>query len=235
MRDLERSGIGGVHLEGLKRSRPKQAANLLHRHLSLIRTNAVKRQPRADKSPAGALVPRSHYTGRKLARGRVSEEEGNCFSSFWDTLRFVFHRPKNTEASSALPARLGATPRSRQQEAVITPDISLVHVREFCRGISAAEVCYVSVQPRLGFECGNCFNNVDSVVSESGGSAVYGWHITEWPGVFIEAEQHSVWRQSDGSLLDPSPHSHGFSRAAFLPDSALGEREFRDNVNQPLI
>lgn len=117
---------------------------------------------------------------------------------------------------------------------MITPDISEVHVLEFCRGISTAPVCLIPVVPESGFEFGNCFNNVDTVVMERGGVAVYGWHLTEWPGVFIEAEQHSVWRRPDGFLLDPSPHRNGFSEIAFLPQPPLGIWTFQERRNKPL-
>ena len=118
---------------------------------------------------------------------------------------------------------------------MITADISSVHVLEFCRGISDAALFYVSVEPRPGLENGNCFNNVDVVVARHGGASVYGWNILEWPGVFIEAEQHAVWRLDDGSFLDPTPPVRPFSRIAFLFDPTLGEWEIRPNVKRALV
>jgi hypothetical protein len=115
---------------------------------------------------------------------------------------------------------------------VITPDISLVHVLEFCRSISAEAVCYVPVQPNHGCKDGDCFNNVDAVTRQHGGAAVIGWHIIEWPGVFIEAEHHAVWHQSSGQLLDPTPQVPTSGRIAFLADPSLGEWDFPNNRNQ---
>jgi hypothetical protein len=117
---------------------------------------------------------------------------------------------------------------------VIIADISSNHVLEFCRGISAEAVFYVSIQPRPGCETGNCFNNLDAVVAEHGGRSIYGWSIVEWPGMFLEAEQHAVWHQPDGTHVDPTPPQQRFSQVAFLPDPSLDEWEFRPNVKRAL-
>ena len=118
---------------------------------------------------------------------------------------------------------------------MITPDISAVHVREFCAAISPHEPVIVASEPQDDrFEFSDCFNNVDEMVRRRGGSPVRGWHITEWPGVFIEAEHHAIWRKWTGELLDPSPHRTPFASIAFLPDETLKEWDSRRNINSPL-
>jgi hypothetical protein len=55
-------------------------------------------------------------------------------------------------------------------------------------------------------------------VSAYGGDQVFGWTIWEWPKVFIEAEFHSVWRDSEGAMLDVTKKSREIPRILFLPD-----------------
>lgn len=73
-------------------------------------------------------------------------------------------------------------------------------------------------------------------VAEHGGESVVGWAIWEVPGVYIEAEFHSVWRASDGALHDLTPRPTPLDSILFLPDPS---RQYRgrqvDNVRQPLV
>lgn len=62
-----------------------------------------------------------------------------------------------------------------------------------------------------------CFNNVSAKVTREGGAIVYGWLIWEWSRIFVEAEHHAVW-ESDGNLLDVTPHVNGEPKVLLLPD-----------------
>lgn len=49
---------------------------------------------------------------------------------------------------------------------------------------------------------GNCYWNVNAMVEDHGGSAVYGWDVMIWSKSHISAMHHAVWRRPDGSLVD---------------------------------
>lgn len=49
---------------------------------------------------------------------------------------------------------------------------------------------------------GHCYWNVDKLVRSNGGSAEYGWLILYWPGLYVEALHHAVWRTPGGALVD---------------------------------
>lgn len=51
---------------------------------------------------------------------------------------------------------------------------------------------------------GNCYWNVERLVTQFGGSTCFGWLITTWPGVYVEAMHHAVWRMPDERLVDVS-------------------------------
>ena len=112
-----------------------------------------------------------------------------------------------------------------------TPDINDPDVVSFCEGVADSAPLEIPVYPQNGMEPLNCYNNVDAMVIQSGGNPLKGWHITIWPGLFIEAECHAVWQKGDGEIIDPTPHIHGFTKIAFVPDSTLGTWEFPDNVS----
>lgn len=48
---------------------------------------------------------------------------------------------------------------------------------------------------------GHCYWNVADRVARSGGTAVLGWKIQYWPGLFVIAVHHSIWRDPDTHLL----------------------------------
>lgn len=51
---------------------------------------------------------------------------------------------------------------------------------------------------------GNCYWNVERQVAQSGGTICFGWLITMWPGVYVEAMHHAVWCMPDEKLIDVS-------------------------------
>lgn len=113
-------------------------------------------------------------------------------------------------------------------------------VRKFCRQISPnEEPVMLWIDAEEGSKPLNCFDEVRSRVERDGGTACLGWAIREWPGVFIDAEHHAVYRRDDDELIDITPALDGERKRLFLPDSSAiydfeekGVR--RDNIRQAL-
>jgi hypothetical protein len=49
---------------------------------------------------------------------------------------------------------------------------------------------------------GHCYWNVDDEVRLNGGEMVLGWQILQWPGLFVQALHHALWKTPDGQLFD---------------------------------
>ncbi len=64
---------------------------------------------------------------------------------------------------------------------------------------------------------GECFQNVRDHVQQHGGEVVDGWVIWESPPFQVEAEFHSVWRDTHGELVDITPPLHRGKKTTFLP------------------
>jgi hypothetical protein len=112
-------------------------------------------------------------------------------------------------------------------------------LRSFGRSLKKdAPLLYVDVRPATGAQPLDCFNNVPRCVEAEGGTQLFGWVIWIWPGVFVEAEHHSVWRKVDGTLSDPTPRQQGETRVLFLEDESLlydfEKERRRDNVRAAL-
>lgn len=126
-------------------------------------------------------------------------------------------------------------------------DPRAAHVKRFCASIVPdATPISMAINPELGCEALDCFGNVRRKILKSGGSISYGWSIWEWPGVFIEAEHHAVYREEEGRLIDLTPPSDNMTRSrTFLADSSAvydfqNEGQRRDNhrlalTDDPLI
>lgn len=92
-------------------------------------------------------------------------------------------------------------------------------VKEFCRQISNSTLpVFVRVEPEARARMLECYQNVATKVVESGGSQVYGWEISEAPGIHLEAQFHSVWRSPSGDLIDVTPEEFRQKRILFLED-----------------
>ena len=48
----------------------------------------------------------------------------------------------------------------------------------------------------------NCYWNALAYSESSGGEVMFGWMLTEWPGVLITAEHHAIVRNAAGEYLD---------------------------------
>lgn len=49
---------------------------------------------------------------------------------------------------------------------------------------------------------GQCYTNVRNTVSRHGGEAVLCYVFSWWPGLFIEALHHAIWKSPSGDLID---------------------------------
>ncbi|MFG0496894.1 hypothetical protein ACF8MH_06100 [Pseudomonas sp. YQ_13] len=82
---------------------------------------------------------------------------------------------------------------------------------------------------------GNCYWNVDAVVEEFGGTAVYGWDVSVWPKSHIVAMHHAVWQRPDGILEDVTDTYSSVKKRAhstFLRDDSI-EIDLRKQPNIP--
>jgi hypothetical protein len=77
---------------------------------------------------------------------------------------------------------------------------------------------HLDFAPVIGAQPRDCFPVVQRQIDQHGGSICYGWQIWEWPDVFIEAEFHAVWRDTDGKLHDITPKDLPFEQILFLED-----------------
>jgi hypothetical protein len=117
------------------------------------------------------------------------------------------------------------------------------HVLDFCASINpGAQPVYLRIRPGASCEAGECFPNVLGKVEREGGRIQYGWEISEWPRVLIEAQHHAVYEGPSGPPwldITPAPEEDHQETRLFLPDDAAvydfanpGNR--RDNIRKAL-
>jgi hypothetical protein len=85
---------------------------------------------------------------------------------------------------------------------------------------------YVLVKPWPHAEANWCLDNTGLYLTKHSGQGhliVNGWNIWETPGVWLEAEAHSIIRKKDGTFVDITPREEKLPRILFLPDSFSNE------------
>lgn len=103
-----------------------------------------------------------------------------------------------------------------------TPTRITDKIMELCSGIIPKAVPeYVSVEVQEWSRPMECFPNVEQMVREQNGKQVNGWAIWQWANILVEAEAHSVWENSEGQLIDITPHDNGESEILFLRDDNM--------------
>lgn len=107
----------------------------------------------------------------------------------------------------------------------------------FClQVVPDAHAVLIKNEPFSGAEVMDCFSNVEMVIEQNGGRAVYGWAIWQVPGVYIEAEFHCIWENDAGEMLDITPYTYRTENILFLPDSTRIYRGQQvDNIRQALV
>jgi hypothetical protein len=124
------------------------------------------------------------------------------------------------------------------------PDATAPHVLAFCERINGSSLpVSLAIQPEPECLARECFPNVRHKVEREGGRIQYGWSISEWPRVFIEAQHHAVYEGPAGpSWLDITPsgpeEDYPQERRLFLPDDwavyDFDNPRVRDNIRQAL-
>lgn len=101
----------------------------------------------------------------------------------------------------------------------VTPAEHSSAIAALCSELCPGETpVYVDVVPLPGAPPNECFPLVAEYVQKWGGTQVTGWSIWEFPGLFVEAEFHSVLRNSDGKLVDITPKRTPSARIYFVQD-----------------
>lgn len=81
-------------------------------------------------------------------------------------------------------------------------------VTEFAKTIGCDWVGTIKVIPDLSCNANTCHDNVDRYVLSHGGEKVLGYYIIECAWGY-QAILHSVWKSSDGDLIDITPFADG--------------------------
>lgn len=119
----------------------------------------------------------------------------------------------------------------------IPASLTAPETKKLCQQIAPdVNPIWVQSKPLPGASEKDCFLIVEDHIEHHGGKAVFGWVIWQVPGVFIEAEFHCIWRNSDGVMHDVTPYPYHFDNILFLPDNAhLYSGRQVDNVRQALV
>lgn len=120
---------------------------------------------------------------------------------------------------------------------IIAANISALHALEFSLSIAPDTQAFgVPCQPMPDKSLDDCFPIVAEQVVARGGQQIFGWALWELPGVFIEAEFHSVWKSPEGDVVDIVPRSRPFTEIAFVPDASRRyENRQVDNIRKQLV
>lgn len=120
----------------------------------------------------------------------------------------------------------------RPETVLRPPPIIDDQVRGFCSTLSAEEPIYIPVKPAWSAIQSHCFDNVREGIRKSGGSIVYGWAIWLWPGVYLEAEHHGIWKSAGGKLVDITPTIGLTEHVLFAPGAkaVYDPAAFRSNL-----
>ncbi|MGE8360434.1 hypothetical protein [Pseudomonas sp.] len=121
----------------------------------------------------------------------------------------------------------------RKPRPAISTDSHVINL--CCKIVTDAQPLIINSSPLPDAPEKECFQIVAGHIEKNGGEAVYGWAIWEVPGVYIEAEFHSVWRSPEGELRCLTPFPLPFETILFLPDlNRLYLGRQIDNVREPL-
>lgn len=103
-----------------------------------------------------------------------------------------------------------------------TPSKVTEKVMQLCNQVvPGLEPDYIPVMVQKWCLPSDCFLNVEKMVREQGGKQVNGWVVWQWVNILIETEAHAIWENSDGKLIDITPHDNNEKNILFLRDDAL--------------
>lgn len=104
-----------------------------------------------------------------------------------------------------------------------TPGELTEALKQFCGTLSGEAPEFTPVVSDWHGLHGFCNLTVATHIAENGGSAVPGWTIWEWKGVFWTAEFHLCWRSPLGTIIDVTPKPDGETSILFVPDTTYPE------------
>ena len=104
-------------------------------------------------------------------------------------------------------------------------------------GCVGEQVIAVPPLPWKGAQAGRCYNNVQAMIRQRGGEAMFGWLLCEYgpvqlggsdqPPLYRRWMNHVLWRDGQGKLWEVSPctkenpaEKDRFISVSFLPDPA---------------
>jgi len=94
---------------------------------------------------------------------------------------------------------------------------------------------YVQVRPSDTSQINECFPTVDAYVAKHGGTRLLGWSLWEFPGLFVDAEFHAVWKSPEGALVDVTKRNRAIGSVLFLPAPGLTYTGRQvNNVRRPI-
>jgi hypothetical protein len=94
---------------------------------------------------------------------------------------------------------------------------------------------YVPVRPVETGRINECLPTVDAYVAQHGGTRLLGWSLWEFPGLFVEAEFHAVWKSHEGDLVDVTPKRRATKAVLFLPAPEMTYSGSQvNNVRRPI-
>ena len=91
---------------------------------------------------------------------------------------------------------------------------------KFCREIDPNSTpTFIQVNPTEEVRFNFCMTDVPAYALKNGGERVFGWTIWEVPGLFLEAEFHTCYKNIEGTIIDITPKPDGETHILFLPDT----------------
>jgi len=92
-------------------------------------------------------------------------------------------------------------------------------VMDFCAVLCTDSLpVYVPVKPENYSVKLQCFPNVQTKVKNDGGNLIYGWSISEYSRIFLEAQFHGIWKAPSGNLVDITQGEFSHGNILFLED-----------------
>lgn len=102
----------------------------------------------------------------------------------------------------------------------LTPAEVTPAIRAFCKQLDpAGEPVHVPIRKADGVAPDRRFALLKEHVARHGGRVQHGWIIREYPGWYLEAIFHGVWRPPGGGFEDVAPLPGSGETALFLPDA----------------
>ena len=105
------------------------------------------------------------------------------------------------------------------------------NIIEFCRTINpGAKPIFMKVSPEDWCRQSCCDLNVKKMIELNGGKMVCGYKFWYIKDIYMEAERHAVWSDTDGILRDITFNLDGEFKILFLPDVLDKQNNLNENA-----